>query len=44
MPNFINQVHDFDPCSDSYVENYLNIAEVQKALNANQITWTHYRY
>ncbi|XWS72968.1 hypothetical protein CRYUN_Cryun02cG0085400 [Craigia yunnanensis] len=32
------QVHDFDPCSDYYVENYLNIAEVQKALNANQIT------
>ncbi|XWS52745.1 hypothetical protein CRYUN_Cryun11dG0098500 [Craigia yunnanensis] len=36
-------VHDFDPCSDSYVENYLNIAEVQKALHANQITSTHCR-
>ncbi|XVE79114.1 hypothetical protein DITRI_Ditri14bG0032000 [Diplodiscus trichospermus] len=36
-------VHDFDPCTDYYVENYLNIAEVQKALHANRISWTHCR-
>ncbi|MBA0622630.1 hypothetical protein Godav_008156 [Gossypium davidsonii] len=34
-------VHDFDPCTDYYVENYLNIPEVQKALHANQTEWTH---
>ncbi|MFQ6654189.1 hypothetical protein Gotur_025268 [Gossypium turneri] len=33
--------HDFDPCTDYYVENYLNIPEVQKALHANQTEWTH---
>ncbi|KAG4145120.1 hypothetical protein ERO13_D05G078900v2, partial [Gossypium hirsutum] len=36
-------VHDFDPCTDYYVENYLNIPEVQKALHANQTEWTHCR-
>ncbi|XP_022730597.1 serine carboxypeptidase II-3-like [Durio zibethinus] len=36
-------VHDFDPCSNYYVENYLNIKEVQMALHANQIIWTHCR-
>ncbi|KAG8495164.1 hypothetical protein CXB51_012791 [Gossypium anomalum] len=36
-------VHDFDPCTDYYVENYLNIPEVQNALHANQTEWTHCR-
>ncbi|CAI9785805.1 unnamed protein product [Fraxinus pennsylvanica] len=33
-------VNYFDPCSDSYVENYLNTAEVQRALHVNPTTWT----
>ncbi|KAG4198276.1 hypothetical protein ERO13_A05G076150v2, partial [Gossypium hirsutum] len=36
-------VHDFDPCTDYFVENYLNIPEVQNALHANQTEWTHCR-
>ncbi|RXH72732.1 hypothetical protein DVH24_012416 [Malus domestica] len=31
---------DFDPCSDNYVEAYLNLAEVQSALHARPTKWT----
>ncbi|WCJ41536.1 Serine carboxypeptidase 1 [Euphorbia peplus] len=31
----------FDPCSDNYVESYLNIAEVQTAFHAIPTKWTH---
>ncbi|XP_038717871.1 serine carboxypeptidase 1-like [Tripterygium wilfordii] len=33
-------VHDNDPCSDFYVESYLNTPEVQMALHTNKITWS----
>ncbi|TXG73331.1 hypothetical protein EZV62_001910 [Acer yangbiense] len=32
-------VDTFDPCSDLYVNSYLNKAEVQTALHANHIKW-----
>ncbi|KAI4308331.1 hypothetical protein L6164_031415 [Bauhinia variegata] len=35
------QVYNFDPCSDYYVNAYLNNAEVQKALHANPTNWSH---
>ncbi|XP_044506837.1 serine carboxypeptidase 1-like [Mangifera indica] len=34
-----SQVKNFDPCSDFYVESYLNIPEVQNALHANHTKW-----
>ncbi|XP_021688282.2 serine carboxypeptidase 1 [Hevea brasiliensis] len=34
-------VYFFDPCSDIYVESYLNTAEVQTALHANLTKWSH---
>ncbi|OUZ99791.1 Peptidase S10 [Macleaya cordata] len=33
----------FDPCSDEYIDNYLNIPQVQKALHAN-VTSLPYRW
>ncbi|ERM97607.1 hypothetical protein AMTRI_Chr04g247100 [Amborella trichopoda] len=30
----------FDPCSSTYVENYLNLKEVQAALHAKPTSWT----
>ncbi|CAA3015394.1 serine carboxypeptidase II-3-like [Olea europaea subsp. europaea] len=33
-------VNYFDPCLDSYVEHYLNTAEVQRVLHVNPPTWT----
>ncbi|KAI3461198.1 hypothetical protein Pfo_017861 [Paulownia fortunei] len=33
-------VNFFDPCSDAYVEHYLNTAEVQSALHVKPTTWT----
>ncbi|WCJ35376.1 Serine carboxypeptidase 1 [Euphorbia peplus] len=33
-------VKDFDPCSDYYVESYLNLAEVQTALHTKAMNWT----
>ncbi|KAK9279013.1 hypothetical protein L1049_012688 [Liquidambar formosana] len=36
-------INEYDPCSDNYVESYLNIAEVQTALHANHITWSSCR-
>ncbi|KAL2535977.1 Serine carboxypeptidase-like 40 [Forsythia ovata] len=33
-------VNFFDPCSDAYVEYYLNTAEVQRALHVKPTTWT----
>ncbi|KAL6316075.1 hypothetical protein AAG906_015582 [Vitis piasezkii] len=38
-PRSVGSVNDFDPCSDYYVESYLNLAEVQKALHARNTTW-----
>ncbi|KAK6138268.1 hypothetical protein DH2020_028015 [Rehmannia glutinosa] len=32
-------VNFFDPCSDAYVEHYLNTAEVQSALHVKPTTW-----
>uniref|UniRef100_A0A2N9HL16 Carboxypeptidase n=1 Tax=Fagus sylvatica TaxID=28930 RepID=A0A2N9HL16_FAGSY len=32
-------VHDFDPCSSNYIDTYLNLAEVQKALHAKATKW-----
>nr|GMD89018.1 serine carboxypeptidase II-3-like [Ipomoea batatas] len=37
-------IKEFDPCSDSYVESYLNREEVQKALHAINTTWFICRY
>ncbi|KAK7306704.1 hypothetical protein VNO77_44659 [Canavalia gladiata] len=37
----IGSVDDFDPCSDSYVQAYLNRPEVQLALHAKPTNWTH---
>lgn len=34
------QVFEFDPCSDEYVEAYLNLAEVQAALHVKPTQWT----
>ncbi|KAI3889818.1 hypothetical protein MKX03_033856 [Papaver bracteatum] len=31
----LEHIATFDPCSDNYISNYLNIAQVQKALHAN---------
>ncbi|XP_021892585.1 serine carboxypeptidase-like 40 [Carica papaya] len=36
-------VDNFDPCSPDYVYNYLNTAEVQKALHAKSTYWTFCR-
>ncbi|WCJ35374.1 Serine carboxypeptidase 1 [Euphorbia peplus] len=33
-------VKDFDPCSDDYVESYLNLAAVQTALHTKATKWT----
>ncbi|XP_076883277.1 serine carboxypeptidase 1-like [Bidens hawaiensis] len=33
-------VKNFDPCSDVYVETYLNRAEVQEALHARKTSWS----
>ncbi|KAL2510951.1 Serine carboxypeptidase-like 40 [Abeliophyllum distichum] len=33
-------VNFFDPCSDAYIEYYLNTAEVQRALHVKPTTWT----
>ncbi|KAI9200015.1 hypothetical protein LWI28_001514 [Acer negundo] len=33
-------VKDFDPCSDKYVNSYLNLAEVQTALHAKSTNWS----
>lgn len=35
----IMQVNDYDPCSDDYVEAYLNVAEVQAALHVKPTKW-----
>ncbi|XP_057955749.1 serine carboxypeptidase 1-like [Malania oleifera] len=32
-------VHNFDPCSEHYINSYLNNPEVQTALHANPTTW-----
>lgn len=37
---FFNQVKDIDPCSDTYVNSYLNLAEVQRALHVIPTTWS----
>ncbi|KAK7306708.1 hypothetical protein VNO77_44663 [Canavalia gladiata] len=34
-------VYDFDPCSEYYVEAYLNRPEVQKAFHAKPTNWSH---
>ncbi|KAI3522104.1 hypothetical protein L1887_11583 [Cichorium endivia] len=34
-------VKNFDPCSDGYVDSYLNQAEVQEALHARNTSWAH---
>lgn len=34
------QVNNFDPCSDYYVQSYLNLPEVQKALHTINTTWS----
>ncbi|PRQ27615.1 putative carboxypeptidase D [Rosa chinensis] len=33
-------VNSFDPCSDKYVEDYLNLAEVKAALHVKPTNWT----
>ncbi|XP_057953394.1 serine carboxypeptidase 1-like [Malania oleifera] len=33
-------IYNFDPCSDYYIDSYLNIPEVQAALHANRTTWS----
>ncbi|KAD4888680.1 hypothetical protein E3N88_20753 [Mikania micrantha] len=39
-PGSPGSVKDFDPCSDDYVSNYLNRAEVQEALHARNTSWS----
>ncbi|KAK1263250.1 Serine carboxypeptidase II-3 [Acorus gramineus] len=43
-----SSIHDFGPCSDSYVHDYLNCRRVQKALHANVMgltdEWKHCRH
>ncbi|KAL7606256.1 hypothetical protein Lser_V15G18896 [Lactuca serriola] len=34
-------VKTFDPCSDDYVDSYLNRADVQEALHARNTSWSH---
>ncbi|KAJ0020265.1 hypothetical protein Pint_31572 [Pistacia integerrima] len=36
----IGSVHEFDPCTDYYVESYLSIEEVQTALHAKPTNWS----
>ncbi|KAH9692625.1 Carboxypeptidase [Citrus sinensis] len=33
-------ISEYDPCSDKYVNSYLNLAEVQAALHAKHTNWT----
>lgn len=33
-------ISEFDPCSDNYVDNYLNTAQVQEAIHAKAVTWS----
>ncbi|XP_057953393.1 serine carboxypeptidase 1-like [Malania oleifera] len=33
-------IYNFDPCSDYYIDSYLNIPEVQAALHANRTAWS----
>nr|XP_011468696.1 PREDICTED: serine carboxypeptidase-like 40 [Fragaria vesca subsp. vesca] len=35
-----HQVYEFDPCSDNYVNTYLNLPEVQAALHARPTQWS----
>ncbi|KAK9096880.1 hypothetical protein Sjap_022377 [Stephania japonica] len=37
-------IHDFDPCTDDYVFNYLNLAEVQAALHVIPTKWFSCRF
>ncbi|XP_004292826.1 PREDICTED: serine carboxypeptidase II-3-like [Fragaria vesca subsp. vesca] len=39
-PSSVGSVFEFDPCSDEYVEAYLNLAEVQAALHVKPTQWT----
>ncbi|KAK1554506.1 hypothetical protein Q3G72_013242 [Acer saccharum] len=39
-PSSAGSVKDFDPCSDKYVNSYLNLAEVQTALHAKSTNWS----
>ncbi|KAL6216545.1 hypothetical protein ACLB2K_009768 [Fragaria x ananassa] len=39
-PGSVGSVFEFDPCSDEYVEAYLNLAEVQAALHVKPTQWT----
>lgn len=39
-----DQVNSFDPCSDNYVEAYINLAEVKAALHVKPTNWTACRY
>ncbi|KAF5468318.1 hypothetical protein F2P56_012477 [Juglans regia] len=38
-PNSGSSVKNFDPCSDQYVNTYLNLAKVQTALHAKTTKW-----
>ncbi|XP_059635588.1 serine carboxypeptidase 1-like [Cornus florida] len=33
-------INNFDPCTDNYVNSYLNLAEVQKAFHARNTSWS----
>lgn len=35
-----DQVYEFDPCSDNYVNTYLNLEEVQAALHVKPTQWS----
>lgn len=39
VPSSPASVEDFDPCSDNYVQSYLNSSDVQKALHARNTAW-----
>ncbi|KAJ9567502.1 hypothetical protein OSB04_003468 [Centaurea solstitialis] len=40
-PGSPGSVNNFDPCSDFYVDTYLNRAEVQEALHVRNTSWSH---
>ncbi|XP_057723155.1 serine carboxypeptidase 1-like [Arachis stenosperma] len=40
-PSQTGSVYNFDPCSDVYVQAYLNRPEVQEALHAKPTQWSH---
>jgi hypothetical protein len=41
LGSYVMQIESFDPCTDNYVEAYLNDPDVQRALHANVTRLDH---